>query len=141
MTKAIFEILSEVAEAKTREEKRDILKSNDDMVLRDILRGAFDEAIIWKLPSGPIPEEVVEPKGDKMDLYAAAKDLRFFVVGGPGHKLPAVQREKRFFDMLSKIHPKDAEIIVLMKDKKLTGKYKGLTKKLIQDTWPNLIVR
>jgi hypothetical protein len=141
MNKAIFEVLEAVAAVQTREEKREILKSNDDLVLRDILRGAFDDSITWKLPVGPIPIEVVEPKGDKLGLYSAAAELKYFVVGGPGHRLPAVQREKRFFDMLAKCHPKDADLIVAMKDKKLTGKYKGLTKKLVQDTWPNLILR
>lgn len=137
--KAIFEILEEVAEAKTREEKRDILKKNDHMVLRDILRGSFDDAITWALPKGPIPPDEVVHEGDKTAMYKQGGELRWFVKWGPGHKLPAVQREKRFFDMLAAIHPKDAEVIVLMKDKKLLGHYKGLTKKLVSDTWPNLI--
>jgi hypothetical protein len=42
------------------------------------------------------------------------------------------------------VHPKDAEVLILMKDKKLiyknnTAHYKGITKKLVQEAFPNLI--
>jgi hypothetical protein len=43
--------------------------------------------------------------------------------------------------MLEVIHPRDAELVVAVKDKKLTGKYRGLTKKLVQETFPTLIVK
>ena len=33
----------------------------------------------------------------------------------------------------------EAELVLLMKDKKLTGKYKGITKKLVSDAFPTLI--
>ena len=42
-----------------------------------------------------------------------------------------------FIEMLEAVHPKDAEILLCMKDKKQL--VKGLTKKLIQEVFPNLI--
>lgn len=138
--KAIFEILEEVAEAPTREKKREILKANDDLVLRNILRGSFDDSITWLLPKGPLPPEVVESKGERLDMYKEGSKLKLFVKYGPAHRMPQVERESKFFEMMNNIHPKDAEIIIMMKDKKLTGHYKGLTKKLVSDVWPNLIL-
>jgi hypothetical protein len=47
--------------------------------------------------------------------------------------------ESMFIKVLEAIHPKDAEVVIAMKDKKFNGKYKGLTKKLVSDAFPGLI--
>jgi len=44
-----------------------------------------------------------------------------------------------FIDMLEGIHPKDAELLILMKDKKSLAK--GITKKLVEEAFPKLIVK
>ena len=48
-----------------------------------------------------------------------------------------VKRESLFISLLETIHPKDAELFLEAKDKNL--KYKGITKKLVMDAFPNLI--
>ena len=44
-----------------------------------------------------------------------------------------------FIRLLESIDPEDAKLIILCKDKEFAGKYKGLTKKLVSDTFPGLI--
>ena len=51
----------------------------------------------------------------------------------------APKREKMWLAVLETVLPEDAKLFDMMKDKKLMGAYKGVTKKLVQDTWPNLI--
>jgi hypothetical protein len=40
--------------------------------------------------------------------------------------------------MLESLHPDEAEIICLVKDKKLQSKYTRISKTLIQETFPNI---
>jgi hypothetical protein len=48
-----------------------------------------------------------------------------------------IKRESLFLEILESVHPSDAEVFIAAKDKNL--KYKGLTKKLVVDSFPNLI--
>ena len=53
--------------------------------------------------------------------------------------MKAYQREKIFLDILESVHPGDAELLVQMINKKL--EVKGITKKLVQEAYPNLILK
>jgi len=44
-----------------------------------------------------------------------------------------------FIKLLESVHKEDAKIVIAMKDKKLQGMYKGLTKKAVQEAFPTLI--
>jgi hypothetical protein len=58
--------------------------------------------------------------------------------GVPGNNtLSPLRRENMFIQMLEGLHPFDAEIICLVKDKKLQTKYK-LTKELISQAYPDI---
>ena len=49
-------------------------------------------------------------------------------------QMKPIKRETLFIEFLESIDPDDAKMILSMKDKK--SPYKGLTKKLITDTFP-----
>ena len=49
-----------------------------------------------------------------------------------------LRRESMFVQMLEGLHPKEAEIICLVKDKRLTDKYK-LTKAHVSEAFPDII--
>jgi len=52
------EVLDKVVKAKSRPDKIKILQEqNNNWALKDILRGTFDDAIQWELPTGPVPYE------------------------------------------------------------------------------------
>ena len=48
-----------------------------------------------------------------------------------------LRREAMFVQLLERLDSKDAKLILAMKDKKIT--YKGLSYKLVKDTWPDLL--
>lgn len=141
MALMIHEILEKVAEAPTRKEKSDLLIKHNTLALRDILKGAFDDNIVFLLPTGAPPYQADDaPHGyTRTSLYNQTKKFRYFVKGGPGEQIASPRRERMFVEILEGVHPKEAELCILMKDKKLNGVYKGVTKKLVQDTWPKLI--
>lgn len=142
MNLMVHEVLDKVAQAPTRKEKIELLQRYNTLGLRDILKGSFDDSISFILPPGRPPfEEDDAPAGYTISsLQNQTKKLRYMCKGGPGETLPAVRRERMFIEILESIHPGEAELVILMKDKKLTGKYKGLTKKLVSEAFPKLIV-
>lgn len=137
----IHEILEKAAAAKSNKEKIAILQEHNCLELRDILRGGMDNTIEFLLPPDGAP---YLPSEDPKPIKDITKNFKYFIKGGPGEQLPRARVELMFLDILKKIHPKEAELIVLMKDKGLiknTGSayYKGITKKLVQEAFPGLV--
>ena len=141
MNLEIYEILEKAAAAPTRVEKIEVLKKYNSLGLRDILRAAYDDSIVFTLPPG-VPEYQSHVSNEGMapsSLQRKTKMMTYFVKRGQGDSLPAIKRERIFLQILEGIHPKDAEILIAAKEKKLNGKFKGITKNLIKEVWPKLI--
>lgn len=135
-------MLEAVAKAESRKEKLELLKQFNCLELRDILKGAFDDTIEFTLPKGVPPINEDEKKNyDKTRLLSETKKFRYFVKGGPGDQVNRVRREKMFIDILYRVDSKEIPLICHMKDKTLDGVYKGVTKKLVQEAFPGLIVK
>jgi len=139
--KMISEVLQKAAELKTKNEKIEYLRANNSKPLRTILAGSFDPSIQFLLPEGTPPYRKDDaPKGfEPSNLHKISRQFKYFDVGGIGERLTAAKREKMFINCLESLHPDEAELVLLMKDKKMAGKYKGITKKLVSDAFPNLI--
>lgn len=139
VTRRIHEILEEFEKLKTKDEKIQHLQKHNSGALRDVLRGTFDDSIVWLLPEGDPPYNPAEESSVPSNLLKQNMKFTYFVKGGKGDQLPAFKRERIFLDVLESIHPKDALVLLNMKDKKPPAK--GLTKKLVQEAFPNLIRR
>lgn len=138
----VTEMLEAIAKAESRKEKLELLKQFNCLELRDILKGAFDDTIEFILPKGVPPINEDEKKNyDKTRLLSETKKFRYFVKGGPGDQVNRVRREKMFIDILYRVDSKEIPLICHMKDKTLDGVYKGVTKKLVQEAFPGLIVK
>jgi hypothetical protein len=137
--KEIFEILEDVMKQKSRKDKIAKLQEYKNlMALRDVLQGTFDERIQWNLPEGTPPYEASKPESYPSTLLKQHLQFKFFVKGlRESERLMPVRRERMFIDMLESVHPKDAEILVSMINKK--SPMKGLTVKLVQEAIPDLI--
>ena len=136
----VSEVLELVAKADSRKEKVSLLRENNSLELRDILKGAFDDTIEFILPSGVPPINEEEKRlYDKTRLMSETKKFRYFVKNGPGEQVNRARREKMFIDILYRIDSKEVPLVCHMKDKTLDGVYKGVTKKLVQEAFPGLI--
>jgi hypothetical protein len=60
-----------------------------------------------------------------------------FIKGG-NDKLKSLRRETIFINILQGLHPLEAEILCLVKDKKLETKYKSITKELVSEAYPDI---
>lgn len=138
----VSEVLELVAKTDARKDKIEILRKHNTLELRDILKGAFDDTVQFILPKGLPPIEEDQKKlYDKVRLVTETKKFRYFVKGGPGEQVNPMRREKMFIDILYRIDSKEVELVCHMKDKTLDGVYKGLTKKLVQEAFPGLIIK
>lgn len=139
----VHEILEKVSAMESAEPKTAFLKQHDSLELRDVLRGSFDDCIQWNLPLGkPVYDGRLSKVGESASsLKLKIKIFHYFVKGGAGDAMKPAKRENMFLQTLESIHPQDAELVLAMKDKKLETLYPGITRDLVQKTWPGLILK
>jgi len=136
--KEVFEVFEEYKEASSRETRLDVLKKYEDhWAFKDILRGSFDESLEFLLPSGRPPFTPNKPESAPSTLRKQHKQFGKFIKGGQGDQTSAFKRENQFVQLLESVHPEDAEYILKMVAKKPPCRY--ITKKLVQEAFPNLI--
>lgn len=145
----LAEILENAAKKESLEEKVDYLKHNANEPLLMILKGIFDPRITWLLPEGDAPYKPTELFDQEGTLYREVRRLTIFgAINGtpmnpdiPLNKKGMAQREALFIQLLTMITPKDAELLIAMKDKKLpkfcrsTKEKVGLTKYIIEQAF------
>ncbi len=136
----VRETFEEIAKAKTREEKREVLKKRENFATKALLQLNFHPAVKWLLPPGAPPYEPAKA-GDIQSntLHYEIKKLDYYTDPSPHSldELPMLRRESMFVGLLERLDPQDATMLIAIKDKKLS--YKGLTYKLVKDTWPDLL--
>ena len=136
----VHEILELVDSQRTKAKKIEILREYDDLALKAILIWNFDPTAISVLPEGPVPykENEVPIGTDHTRLETEYKGLYRFVKGGQD-KLPSLKRETMFVQLLEGLSKDEAELICLAKDKKITSKYKRITKAVVQEAFPQIV--
>lgn len=134
----VFEVFEEYKKADSRDERLQVLKKYEKhWAFRDILRGSFDESLVFNLPEGRPPFTPNRPESTPSTLNVKHREFGAFVKGGAGDKLPPFKRENQFVQLLESVHPEDAEYVLKMVAKKPPCRY--ITKKLVQEAFPNLI--
>ena len=73
MALSIAEVLRDVEKAKTREEKREVLKKNESWSLRALLQQNFHPQASWLIPPGAPPYNANQNSADTSLLYEAKK--------------------------------------------------------------------
>ena len=147
----VFEVLELASKQRTTAKKVEVLKTYEHDSLKTIFIWNFDDSVISLLPEGEVPYgEVNEqnvysgtlsenlsreasggesatgqdlnPRG-KTSLRREYQNLYHYVRGG-NDTLTTIRREMMFINLLRGLHPKDAEVLILTKDGKLSDKYK-----------------
>lgn len=135
----ISEILRKVNNAKTKKEKTELLLKYNSQTLRSLFIWNYDETVISALPEGDVPFTAnPAPEGtDHILLENEGKKLFYFVKGG-ADSVSQSKREQIFLGMIENLHKDEAEVLILVKDKKLQTKYPRISKALIQETFPQI---
>ena len=134
----VHEVLDLVDSQRTKAKKIQILQEYTDDALKAILIWNFDPTAISVIPSGPVPykENEVPVGTDHTSLRREWKNLYHFLKGG-NDTLSTMRRETMFIQMLEGLHPEEAKIICLVKDKDLESRYK-ITYEMVQQAYPDI---
>jgi len=162
----IFEVLNLVGKQRSNVKKIEVLRKFEDPSLKTIFIWNFDESVISVLPPGDVPYSAVDKQtsfkgtlSEKItDAVSKMEELRsnslgandqghstirkeykmfYNFVRGGNDSLSSLRRETMFINILEGLHPLEAEIICLVKDKKLQTKYK-ITKELVSEAYPDI---
>ena len=162
-----FEVLSLVSKQRSKAKKIEVLKKYEHPSLKAIFIWNFDETVISVLPAGDVPYSGFEDQaksngtlstkideevrrmhetdsfsmgsGDKnghTTIRREFKNFYHFVKGG-NDGMSNIRRETMFINILEGLHPLEAEIVCLCKDKKLSDKY-NITKEIIAEAYPDI---
>lgn len=140
MKKLIHEILEEANGKRSKADRVAVLLQYNSMALRDVLKGSFDDTIVWMLPEGTPPYTKCRDESIPTNLYKIHRQLAYLCEHGPGMRMTPAKREGVFIKILEGINSKDSEVICAMKDKKLDKLYKRITKEVVKEAFPKLIV-
>jgi hypothetical protein len=162
-----FEVLNLISKQRSNSKKIELLTKYSDDSLKTIFIWNFDESIISLLPPGEVPyssvseqnsfsgtisDKISDAVGKMNEMGSASlgsQDQGYssirkeyskfynFVKGG-NDSLSSLRRETMFINILQGLHPLEAEILCLVKDKKLETKYK-ITKEIVSQAYPDII--
>lgn len=134
----INEVLQKVSNAKTKDQKIKLLKEYNTNALRSILIANFDESIVSLLPPGEVPYTPNDaPEGTEHTvLEKEYRKLYLFFKGGSS-TLKQSKREELFIQMLEGLSEGEAEVLVLVKDKKLGKRWK-ITRACVEQAFPQI---
>ena len=132
------EILELVSEQKTDAKKVALLKEYECDALKSLFIWNFDESVISLLPPGTVPYKPNEnPLGtDHSSLRREQRNLYMFVKGG-NDSLSTIRRETIFIQMLEGLHPKEADIVIAVKDKALEDMY-DVSFEVVEEAYPDI---
>lgn len=134
----LSEIIQRTSNAKTREEKIEILRYYDCPALRAVLIWNFDKRVESAIPDGEVPYTANDaPAGtEHTRLNQEWKKFNHFVKGV--NNLSQTKREVLFIQLCESLHKSEAELLCLTKDKQLHKRYK-VTRAVVQDAFPDIV--
>ena len=136
---SIAEVIDEVSAAKTRKERLAILAKNDCKALTACLKANFDDTIqfvdLGKKKIEFVPDAA--PFGHNPTTLHMEHKKFYIFMEGPS-RLTVERRRQLVCQICEGLHPDEADIFYACIRKKL--KRKGLTKALVKDAFPGLLI-
>lgn len=129
----LFKHIGELPTAKRASALKQIAKLTPEMIV--ILKYTYRSDLKFALPEGKPPYKPMETPGN-WGHNRIPKEMRKFEYLVPTSKVPQIKRETLFIEMLEAVAPEEAELLLMVKDKKLT--YKGITRKLVEEALPEI---
>tara|TARA_A100001035_G_scaffold267146_1_gene250849 strand:+ start:2106 stop:2555 length:450 start_codon:yes stop_codon:yes gene_type:complete len=132
------EIMQAVSNAKTKASKIKILQENRSPALVALFVWNFDPSIESALPEGEVPYTPNDsPTVDSQSKLASQYRTLYNYVKGGNDGLKRTRRESLFIELLESLHPDEAELVCLVKDKDLSKKYR-ITHNVVKEAYPDV---
>ena len=161
-----YEVLNAASKMRSNAKKIEVLQRYGDPSLKAVFIWNFDETIETLLPEGEVPYgsniedetqsgslsgKIDDAVGKMSEMGSASlgsqdqgqtsirkefqKFYNFLKGGNPG--MSSLRRESMFINILQGLHPLEAEILILVKDGKLTDKYK-IDRDIVSEAYPDI---
>ena len=162
----IFEVFGAASKMRSKAKKIEVLSKYKHASIMAVCIWNFDDTVISLLPQGEVPygsniedetmtgslsekiEDAVNKMGELRTTSLGSQDQgkasirkeyqKFYnFIKGGNDSLSGLRRETMFINILTGLHPLEAEILILTKDKKLTDKYK-IDKDVVSAAYPEI---
>ncbi len=163
----VFEVLDLVSKQRSKAKKIEALKRYEEIHLKSVLIWNFDDSIVSALPPGEVPysgyddqnsysgnlstklTQEVRSMHERGSFSLGASDQQghttirrewknfYHFLRGGNDRMNAMRRETMFINILEGLHPLEAEIVCLCKDKRLGEVYK-ITKDVVAEAYPDI---
>jgi hypothetical protein len=132
------EILQAVSSAKTKKQKIEILQEYRSPALVSLFVWNYDDTVKSAIPEGIVPYTPNDaPTPEAQSKLASQYRTLYNYVRGGNDSLRQVKRESLFIELLESLHPDEAELICLVKDKTMNKKYR-VTHNVIKEAYPDV---
>ena len=162
----VYEVFDAASKQRSKAKKVEVLKRYAHDSIMTVLIWNFDETAVSVLPPGDVPygtnrednsmtgtlsDKINDAVGKMAEMGSNSlgsqdqgkstirKEYSKFYnfVKGGNDSLSSLRRETMFINILEGLHPLEAEILVLVKDKRLSEKYK-ITKEVVSEAYPQI---
>ena len=163
----VFEVLDLVSRQRSKAKKIEALKRYEEIHLKSVLIWNFDDSVVSALPPGEVPysgyddqnsysgnlstklTQEVRSMHERGSFSLGASDQQghttnrrewknfYMFLRGGNDRMNAMRRETMFINILEGLHPLEAEIVCLCKDKRLDEVYK-ITKDIVTEAYPDI---
>ena len=132
--KCMATIIDLIEKEKSRNKQVDLLKEHSSYALKAVLGYGMDPDVKWLLPDGDPPYKPLFDAADQEGrFYTECKKLIYFVDSEEGQQVKQIRREQLFIQVLESLDPRDAKLLLRMKNKKLKIKLDA-----VKEAFPNL---
>tara|TARA_Y100001963_G_scaffold129396_1_gene184588 strand:- start:1631 stop:2239 length:609 start_codon:yes stop_codon:yes gene_type:complete len=161
-----FEVLDAASKQRAKAKKVEVLQRYSDPSIKTLFIWNFDPTVISILPPGEVPYGNTKEDGQttgtltskindavgmmnemgssslgsqdqgRSSIRKEYQNFYNFVKGG-NDQLSSLRRETMFINILEGLHPLEAEILCLVKDKNLESKYK-ISKEVVSEAYPDI---
>jgi len=161
-----FEVLDAASKQRSKANKVKVLQKYSHPSIKALMIWNFDETVISLLPPGEVPyatnledetatgtlsekiNDAVSKMGELRTTSLGSQDqgkasirkefTKFYnFIKGGNDGLSSLRRETMFINILQGLHPLEAEILILVKDKDLETKYK-ISKDVVSQAYPDI---
>jgi len=133
----LHEVLQKVSNAKTKAQKIKLLQEFNTPALRQILIANFDESVVSMLPEGEVPFNKNDAPEDTEHTKLVHEYRKLYLFFKGGANISQTRRETLFIQLLEGLHEGEAEVLCLMKDRKIGKRWK-ITKQCVEEAFPQI---
>jgi hypothetical protein len=131
---ALAQIIADVESQKTKAKQVELLKKHSCKEIKTVIGYAMDPGVKWLLPETDPPFKPLDQSTDQEGrFYTETDKLLYFIASPEGLNVKQIRREQLFIQVLESIDPRDAQLLLRMKNKQLKIKLEA-----VKEAFPNL---